>query len=309
MVPDAFLDSYFKGRACIVAAGSIFAIGNAGDGQFLFHGKQFGLEKIAELRLLEQAYLEAHCSLLPKLPSSMREFADIIVNRICKEKQKPRENMRAVNDILSGDFLAYNGRLFPLVRSIEGDIKIGKKSYCLGRYVAKAISDVEQEYIASLQNIDCNMPERYYNEKRSIGYEIIEKSFYAITKIAPYILYERLNSRYYKFGPATIGAALYKEDKEISSGKLKVLSSYSHPSLPCFDKPMQTICVGNFDYGSIRKRHPGSLEEQIVELMRKGRHALTMEYKSRGKPYHFLTEKYFEHMETASPEARLVTNR
>lgn len=286
---------HFKEGVCFLIGRKIYGISQGAD--FSFCGRRFGLVKNGAI-----ANLERGNGLEEIVSTDIIGFAELVANRICKRNArfgpKRKESVMPL-----GNFFVYRGRLFPLIENKLGSLKIGGRNYSISNKFHATIEEIEKRRTKA----GPSLPRKFYDERKMMGFEIIGKTFYVVTKIEPFVLYERLNRKHYRFGRARVGSALIKNGNNISFGPLKVLDSYSHPSLQSINKPFQKICVGSFSYNSIRERHPGSLEEQLLELMRKGRNVLTKEYRSRGKPYHFLTEVHFAGMETN--EVINVTNR
>lgn len=183
----------------------------------------------------------------------------------------------------------------------NGTVKVNGKGYSAMKRPC-IIEDIERRYQRLLDEaLFCGgnglegkvAGKKYYDKEKGIGFVIENNDFYVFTEVGPYALYERSNGSYYRFGKVRVGSRLEISNGEIEWGKLLVMDSYSHPSLPEADMPYQSVCVGNFDYETIRQRHPGDVRMQVIELMRKGRKVLTTEYTSHDRSWHKLGESIF----------------
>jgi len=311
-LPETFFKSYFSENLCFVIDGMIYGLVDGKKG-FRFHNRRFALDKREPITKLEDAYMERHGLQTTGLAvgGEHMDFLELVVNRVCKENLSLNQKKRShiLKGIVPMDFFSYNGRFYSLYESLKGEVMVKGKSFCLAKYPSLTVDEADARYrdkLARNISLGTSLGKSYYNESKRIGYDIIEGCFYAKTIVKPYVLYEMINRKHYLFKQATVCSELFKDKQGIAFSPLRVMEKYSHPSLAGLGKPMQKICVGDFSYDSIR--NIGCLEEQIESLLRKGANLLTRGYRSRGKPYHFLTENHFQKMEVKNPDISLVSN-
>ena len=188
------------------------------------------------------------------------------------------------------------GLCYDICSDANGAVKVNGTRYRASKNPYK-VDDIEERYLDKIKE-SISGPEGislngHYDREKGIGFLVDGGDFYVYAEVGPYALYERDDRTYYRFSKAKVGSMLTLNEGRIGWNRLVVIDSYTHPSLPEKDRPYQTICVGDFDYESIREKYPGDTAQQIVELMRKGKKALTAEYTGQGRPWHRLTDAIF----------------
>ncbi|HII15118.1 MAG TPA: hypothetical protein HA362_02290 [Nanoarchaeota archaeon] len=326
-VPDTFF-RYFSEGPCVIVYPAVYQACNGYGGAYMdFFGCRIGLVQKTTIPMLEQDYL-AKSGMHSGLLSAIRTKAE-------SGTQSPHlQPALLVITQLSGavgggaiaehvlpkkELLFLNSMVYPLFESSRGDIFVRGRNFNLGLSHIAAVSDIEADYKKKIRKRAAGSPLRmaldsiaegiFYDNEKQVGFRIMDSRFYVFTKIQPYILYERKNGAYYSFGEAEVGAPVFMNADSVDFGKLYVLNPYSHPSLPAAGKPLQCICTGRYDYGSIKRLHPDNPKLQLEALMEKARAVLTEEYRSNAKPYAFLTDSRFERQRiTGAPGISRVTN-
>ncbi|MBU2638711.1 MAG: hypothetical protein KJ955_07085 [Nanoarchaeota archaeon] len=341
-MPESFFSTYLAKTCAAISYPEMYRKDEDGkDGFVQFYGHEIRLARAGTVAQLEHAFIEQKLrntsiidcirkssieSAVKKLEaqtshfhSSFQVLADFIVNsRLPETQPEIAEKVLPMHDLF-----ILNGNVYPLFEP-GANAKIGNKRYNLGLTPIATIPELEKSYQDALKKNNAGKPclyarkitlealaaGEYYDAERKIGFRIINNEFYAITKVAPYILYEKRNGSYYAFPEAVAGSRIFFNKNRIDFGKLHVLNAYTHPSLSSANKAMQAICTGNYDYDAIRRRHPGNYVAQIAELMEKARTVFTEEYRSRGKPYAYLSDKRFDAQKiTGRVDMQLLTNR
>ncbi len=340
-MPESFFSAYLAKTCAAISYPELYRKDEQGsDGVVQFYGHEIRLARACSVPQLEQAFMEKSKSCHSIIdcirktniesamktleeqascfPSGFQALADFIVNRRLPETQPAiAEKVLPMRDLF-----ILNGNVYPLFEP-GLNAKIGGRRYNLGLTPIATIAELENAYYNALQRLGAGRPDiyakkaalealaagDYYDLERQVGFRIINNEFYAVTEVMPYILYEQRNSSYYQFKAAIVGSRLFFNKKGVDFGKLHVINAYTHPSLASVNKPMQAICTGNYDYDAIKRRHSGDYAAQIEELMEKAGAVLTEEYRSRGKPYAYLTDKRFDAQKiTGWVDMGMVTN-
>lgn len=341
-MPESFFSTYL-GRACAaISYPELYRKDEDGrDGFVQFYGHEIRLARICTILQLEHAFIEQSqrtesiisCIRKGSLESavkalevqtshfhpSFRILADFIVStRLPEAQHGVAEKVLPMRDLF-----ILNGNIYPFFEH-GMNARIGDKRYNLGLARVATIEELEKSYQNAVKKHNLDKPclyarkmalealaaGEYYDSERKIGFRIINNEFYAITKVNPYILYEQRNNSFYQFPEAVVGSRLFFNRKGIDFGKLHVLNAYTHPSLAAVNKPMQAVCTGSYDYDAIKKRHSGDYAAQVEELMEKARTVLAEEYRSKGRPYAYLTDKRFDAQRIAgSVDMRMAANR
>ncbi|RME55157.1 hypothetical protein D6777_01450 [Candidatus Woesearchaeota archaeon] len=203
------------------------------------------------------------------------------------------ENENLLKSCMPFNFLNDKGTFKKKKKSILGKIKLFGEKYSFTRNTLD-MKVVELDYNLKLNTKigKTTVLENYYDAEKNLGFELKNDDFYVYTIVEPYILYDKSTQKKYKFDEAKVGLKLELVNDEVEYGNLVVLNEYSHPALPDFDKPMQTICLGWYDPSTLKINF--NLENQIVLLLKKGKKALTEEYILPNVAWHKLSEEKFE---------------
>ncbi len=329
-MPETFFSSFIAKKPSVII-NSMLHMEGSGNDFIQYPGKKINLESICSMSLFEKAFLE-------KQEQSVAEKAraDKLSSAICcLEAKQPKERIQLAELVMSGKILKsnnllldsalpskslfiYSNQAYPLFEC-GNNAYINGKRYSLGLTPLSSLKEIEEKYVKAASSSFCNAETKlnclealvsgsYYDDKKNIGFKIINDKFVVFTKIKPYILYETQNNSYYQFPEAAIGAPLFMRNNCLDFGKLYVINAYSHPALPSFDAELQMICTGKYDYNAIKRIHK-SPEKQIEALMEKARGVLCSEYRSRGTPYYHLTNARFERQRiTGYVDQKKVTN-
>lgn len=335
-MPETFFKSFIAKKPCAVVFPYLHMQAEAGESYVDFDRKRFRLLMAGTISQLEKAMLEK---------SSETSFADKVRNSIIEKgilgleeslKELPQEYIQLAEFIMCGalsqkkemiagqilpskSFFALSGKIYPLFESGSNAV-IESKKYTLGLTPSSSIEELESKYLKAIESekrkqgigirleaMQALKEKMWFDSRKNIGFRLIKSRFYAFTKIEPYILFERMNNAYYEFPQAEVGIPLFLNERGIDFGRLYVLNNYSHPSLSCLDIPLQPICAGSYNYEAVKSRH-SNLQGVLEELMEKARTVLTREYRSRGKPYYFLTNSKFDKMKISYFNKKKVTN-
>lgn len=333
---ETFFKSFIAKKPCAVVFPYLHMQADTKESYVDFNTSRFWLSMTGTISQLEKALLEK---------SGEDSFADRVRQGIIEKgilnleeslKQMPREYIQLAEFVMhnallqkkeliagqilpSKSFFVLSGRVYPLFECGSNAV-IGNKAYTLGLTPSSSIEELESKYLKAIESekrrqgngirleaMQALKEKRWLDSGKNIGFRIIKDRFYAFTKVDSYVLFERMNNSYYEFPKAEVGVPLFLNESGIDFGKLYVLNSYSHPSISCFDTPMQPICAGSYDFGAVKKRHKSPFAV-LEELMEKARTVLTEEYRSRGKPYHFLTNARFDRLKISYFNEKKVAN-
>lgn len=335
-MPETFFKSFIAKKPCAVVLPYLHMQADAKESYVDFNKSRFWLSMTGTISQLENALLEK---------SSEDSFAGKVRQSVIEKgisdleeslKQMPREYIQLAEFVMhnalsqkkeliagqilpSKSFFVLSGKVYPLFECGSNAV-IENKAYTLGLTPSSSIEELESKYLKAieaekrkkgsgirLEAMQALKEKRWLDSGKNIGFRIIKERFYAFTKVNSYILFERMNNSYYEFPEAEVGVPLFLNERGIDFGKLYVLNSYSHPSISCFDTPMQAICAGSYDYEAVKRRHKSPFAV-LEELMEKARTVLTEEYRSRGKPYYFLTNAKFDRLKTYYFNEKKVAN-
>lgn len=335
-MPDTFFKSFIAKKPCAVVFPYVHMQADARESYVDFNKSRFWLSMTGTINGLENALLEKN---------SESSFADRVKQDVIEKgalsleqslNGMPKEYVRLAEFVMHGDlpqkkgiiaervlpsknFFAVSGKIYPLFEGGQ-NAAIANKRYSLGLTPSSSIDELDSKYMKALEyekrkrglcaKLDAMQglkEKRWLDSGKNIGFRIIKERFYAFTKVDSYVLFERMNNAYYEFPEAEVGVPLFLNEKGIDFGKLYVLNTYSHPSISCFEIPMQPICAGSYDYESVKRRHKSPFAV-LEELMEKARTVLTEEYRSRGKPYYFLTNAKFDRFKISYFNEKKVTN-
>lgn len=335
-MPESFFKSFIAKKPSAIIFPNLFMEGN-GESYVDFESKRYRLAMVGTISRLEKAFLECRDetgiaekvrrgsiergiafleSELRHLPKEYIQLAEFVM-----QAKSPSSKCSSIAESIlpSRSFFILGNSVYPLFESGHNAV-IERKQYTLGLRPCFSINELEGKYQkaieaekrkqgigAKLFALEALKQGCWFDENKNIGFKIIKERFYAYTKVNPYILFERMNECYYSFPAAEVGIPLFLNANGIDFGKLYVLGKYSHPSLPSLGIEMQPICAGSYDYDAVKRRHSSSYAV-LEELMEKARNVLTTEYKSRGKPYYFLTNHNFNSMKVSYFDKSKVTN-
>lgn len=313
-MPETFFSSFIAKKPSAIINSMLHMEGNGND--FIEHqGKRINLESICSISLFEKSFLEKQgqsvaekaradklspviSAMEAKQPKERIQLAELVMSG----RQLKSNNLLLDSALPSKSLFIYSNQAYPLFECGH-NARINGKNYSLGLSPVSSLKEIEEKYVKAASSSFCNAETKlncleslasgeYYDDKKNIGFKILNGKFVVFTKVKPYILYESLNNSYYRFPEAVIGAPLFMRDNCLDFGKLHVINAYSHPALPSFDAELQMICTGKYDYNAIKRIHKQP-KDQIGALMEKARGVLCSEYKSRGTPYYHLTNARF----------------
>ncbi|MDI6738037.1 MAG: hypothetical protein QME12_06005 [Nanoarchaeota archaeon] len=335
-MPETFFKSFIAKKPCAVVFPYLHMQAEPSKSYVDFNKRRFWLSMTGTISLLEKALLEK---------SSESSFADRVRQSIIEKgisqleeslRGMPQEYIQLAEFVMRGalsqrkeliaeqilpskSFFALSGRIYPLFEGGQ-NASIADRRYSLGLTPSSSIEELESKYLKAieaekrkkaagirLEAMQALKEKQWLDKNKNIGFRLVKDRFYAFTKVEPYILFERLNNAYYEFPEAEAGIPLFLNQNSIDFGRLYVLNSYSHPSISSFDTPMQAICAGSYDYEAAKRRH-SSPYAVLEELMEKARTVLREEYRSRGKPYYFLTNQKFDKFKTTYFNEKKVAN-
>lgn len=335
-MPETFFKSFIAKKPCAVIFPYLHMQAESSESYVDFGKKRFWLSMTGTISQLEKAMLEkgSETSFAEKVRKSKIEkgisqledaLKDIpteyvqLAEFVMHSKSVHKNDAIAESILPSKSFFVFSSRIYPLFEC-GSNAFIENKMYMLGTNPSSSIEELDSNYLKAIESekrkqgigirldaMQALKEKRWFDSRKNIGFRLIKNKFYAFTKVESYVLFERLNNAYYEFPQAEVGIPLFLNEKGIDFGRLYVLNTYSHPSLSCFETPMQAICAGSYNYESVKKRHSNP-QEVLEELMEKARTVLTGEYRSRGKPYYFLTNAKFDRLRTSYFNEKKVTN-
>ncbi|MEA3378393.1 MAG: hypothetical protein U9Q69_02015 [Nanoarchaeota archaeon] len=269
------------------------------NGCFCFEGEGFGIQLFEDIYLTDLAIKNPIAKFFKKR-QEMITLADLVLDildgsKIVIENKESILGQMANNDSV----LISNGQLYFLDPVSDGPIKIAN-----GRYAVSSPPNPLEIYEGAYQKSLRETMDFYENTKalkylkegffldpdKNLGFILNDESFYACTKVKPYVLYEKKNSKYYQFDEALVGVRLYLAADKVNMDRLIVVNDYKHPALPEINKPFQPICLGKYDEKKLRQKN---IDEQIKEYLRKGHKALTKEYINPKLTWYSLAEAVF----------------
>jgi hypothetical protein len=230
-------------------------------------------------------------------------LAKFVIEDLIEEKFSLNEIDFVISSVLPKFIMVNKGEYYILKTDMRGKVKVAGKKF-ISEMGPLPVPYLEKKYLETIEKkyfrkglVEILKDGEYYDSEKDIGFLINKKDFYAFTKVKPYVLYERLNGKYYKFDETKVGTRLKWILGNIYWGDLKVLNNYTHPSLSQENEAFQVICVGDYKYGSIRNKYPNNLKKQVLEVLKKGRKVLTTEYLSSNRSWHRLIENKFSSQE------------
>ena len=240
----------------------------------------------------------------------LNELSGFIVNNVIPNRSAAKPCDSILLSILPDrDYLVFRGRFHELAprNAANAIVHANKKDYAVGANLGLDLKELEQDYVQRLNTAGFT-DHSGYDKKSNIGYLTDSSGFYVYAIVNPYILYERLNDKYYQFPETRIGLRLSKQKNKIIWGNPVVIDNYSHPALPDENKPFQDICSGLFNFNAIREKYKDPVLQVRAALV-KTEEILTMGYFSNVGSWHKLKDEIFRSYETRNITGCRVTNK
>jgi hypothetical protein len=318
MIPATNFYEYFRNNIAIVLNRTIYVIGIERDApDFMdWNGSRFSLTPGERLSKLEELYFERIENMSLDKENGVKEEHILIAKKLLGLGEERISRAGIIDNVFpEGCFLAYLGRFFNLKNSHRGNISINNQRYSIGE---KAFALEEKEILykkeitrSGLKQQDYSLEQLvkkgYYNKNRNFGLEIHEGEIYAFTNVEPYVLYDKHTGNNFLFAEAKVATKLNLDGQKVRWGPLVVINPYTHPAIPQKNKAFQKICMGKFDYDSIRRRY-NDPRKQILAALYRGRQALTRGYYGESGAWKRLRDEDFAQMQVRNFRKELVTN-
>jgi len=304
-MPRSFIYQELTDRTAVIMHGTIWQVtGRRANQDYLrWYTKTFGIEKVKELKELQEDYRERY-----KQNTQDFDIANFFLNQVIRNKQERKE--KTLEEWVGNYFVCSNS-LFEIKngRQPTHEILIQGKSYSIDRKIM-TLEEMEQditkpkEYESRI--IAIAQQQRYYDRNEKLGIEKVGGKSYIHTITEPYALYERKNGRHYGFGRAKIGVEVESVDGEIVWHDAVVMNEYMHPALKG-NEPYQKICTGTFSFDNIRRKY-GAKGKQIRVALEEARRMLERGYFSQQGSWNELTEEKYKELELQNTRGWRITN-